>query len=102
MGYMGTGRAILSGILSGIGGGLEGANNSLIERRKAAAKVLEDANQKSNLEREYNFINGLSDEDQQRAIAIKSAGQLVADPKTGKLIRKVNPKTGKTKEARTL
>lgn len=89
MGYINPGRAILSGVLSGIGAGGEAANNTLIEKRKAAAKALEDANQQSNLEREFNFIEGLpTPEEKNRAVAIKTAGGMSAG-KTGEVYSKV-------------
>jgi len=78
--------ALAAGLLNGIDKGLTGANDALVENRRKT-------DDKTNLEKEYNFIEGLPDSDaQDRALKILSQGQLLMNPK-GK-IEKYNPKKG--------
>ena len=84
-------NALAYGLLNGIDKGLTGANDAIIDNRKMAGD-------KTNLQKEYEFIEGLQDPDaQDRALKILSQGQLLMNQKTGN-IEKYNKNGGRKKD----
>ena len=92
-------QAIAAGLLNGLGEGLKATSNvyaNQYEDQNALNVALaRDQLERSNLEKEYNFIEGLDEDAQDRALKIKSAGNLTLDPKTGKYIKYKSPSGSK-------